>query len=150
MADQRLWGRYALIVLAMVGLIGCAATFTNHGYSPTDVELEEITVGIDTRNSVETTIGRPTSTGVLNDGGWYYVSSKVKYFAYRDPEVIDRQLVAITFNTRGTVTNIERFTLQDGKVVALTRRVTDSGIRKVSFIGQLLSNMGRINLGDDL
>jgi hypothetical protein len=64
--------------------------------------------------------------------------------------VIDRQLVAITFNTRGTVTNIERFTLQDGQVVALTRRVTDSGIRKVSFIGQLLNNIGRVNLGDDL
>ena len=33
---------------------------------------------------------------------------------------------------------------------ALTRRVTDSGIRKVSFIGQLLNNIGRVNLGDDL
>jgi len=142
--------RYGLAVVALFGLIGCAATFTNHGYAPTDDELENIIVGVDTRNSVEETIGRPSSTGVLKEGGWFYISSRVRYFAYKEAEVIDRQLVAVSFNKRGTVTNIERFTLEDGRVVALTRRVTDTGIKGVSFIGQMLGNIGRVNLSDQL
>jgi outer membrane protein assembly factor BamE (lipoprotein component of BamABCDE complex) len=144
------WVRRFLTMSLLVVLAGCAATFANHGYAPTDSELEEIVVGVDSRDSVEETIGRPSSTGVLRDGGWYYVSSRVKNFAYRRPEVIDRQLVAITFDKRGVVTNIERFTLENGRVIALNRRITKTGIKGVSFIQQMLGNIGRVNLEDAL
>ncbi len=41
----------------------------------------------------------------------------------------------------------ERFGLQDGEVIALNRRVTDSNIEGVSFIRQLLGNLGRVDAG---
>ncbi|NOX72690.1 MAG: outer membrane protein assembly factor BamE [Alphaproteobacteria bacterium] len=144
----RNWLRRSLTVSLLLVLAGCAATFANHGYAPTDTELEDIIVGVDSRNSVEETIGRPSSTGVLREGGWYYVSSRVKNFAYRRPEVIDRQLVAISFDKRGIVTNIERFTLENGRVITLNRRITKTGIKGVSFIQQMLGNVGRFNLED--
>jgi len=147
MLKTRLGWRPFLSAMAATALIGCAATFTNHGYAPTKAELENIVVGVDTRASVEQTIGRPASTGVLTEGGWYYVASRVKNFAYRAPAVVDRQLVAVSFNKRGTVTNIERFTLKDGNVVVLSRRVTKTGIKGVSFFQQLLRNIGHVNLG---
>lgn len=137
----------AAATLAVLLLAACAATLTNHGYAPTDAELENIIVGVDNRASVEETIGRPASTGVLTSGGWYYVSSKVRHFAYRSAEVIDRQLVAVSFDKRGIVTNIERFTLRDGRVVPLSRRVTKSNIKGVSFLSQLLKNVGKGGLG---
>lgn len=142
--------RRGLAVLALAGVIGCAPTFSNHGYAPTDAELEDVIVGVDSRASVEDSIGRPSSTGVLKDGGWYYTSSRIKHFAYREDEVIDRQLVAISFDRRGIVSNIERFTLDDGRVIALNRRVTETGIKGVSFLRQMLGNIGRINLEDTL
>jgi len=129
-------------------LAACAATYSNHGYTPTEQELEDVIVGVDSRDSVETSIGRPSSAGVLQSGGWYYVSSRVKHYAYRQDEVIDRQLVAISFNQRGIVTNVERFTLEDGRAVAINRRVTESGIRGVSFITQMLRNVGRASVSD--
>lgn len=144
------WLKRGLLVLALAGLAGCAATFANHGYAPSDAELENIIVGVDSRDSVEETIGRPSSTGVLRDGAWYYLSSRVKTLGMRAPEIVDRQLVAISFDKRGIVTNIERFTLKDGRVIALNRRVTETGIKGISFIRQALGNVGRVRLEDQL
>ncbi len=150
MSVFRLSVRQKLGWMAFTLLMGCAATFTNHGYAPTDSDLEEILVGVDTRDSVEETVGRPSSTGILKESGWYYLSNKMRHYAYRAPVAIDRQLVAITFDKRGVVKNIERFTLEDGQVVVLTRRVTKTGIKGVSFIRQMLGNIGRANLEDSL
>jgi hypothetical protein len=42
------------------------------------------------------------------------------------------------------VSNVERFGLEDGQVVALSRRVTETNIKGVSFIRQLMGNFGRL------
>ena len=46
-----------------------------------------------------------------------------------------REIVAITFDDSGVVRNIERFGLEDGNVVALSRRVTDSNVQGVGSVG---------------
>ncbi|MEM1078424.1 MAG: outer membrane protein assembly factor BamE [Pseudomonadota bacterium] len=137
----------AILVLS---LVGCSATYRNSGYVPTDDELAEIAVGIDDRSSVEETVGRPVSQGVIADQAWYFVGTRWEYFAYRAPQQIDRQVVAISFDDGGTVENIERFTLSDGEIIPLNRRVTDSNIEGISVIRQLLGNIGNIDAGSFL
>ncbi len=132
----------------LVGLSACTATYRNHGYVPDDVVLSDVIVGVDTRASVEETVGRPVATGVREDTAWYYVGSKWEYFAYRKPRPIERQIVAISFRPSGVVSNIERFSLEDGKVVTLSRRVTDSNIKNVTFLRQLLGSVGNFNPAD--
>lgn len=129
---------------------GCAAQYRNHGYVPSEDDLANVIVGVDTRDSVAETIGTPTSGGVLEDGGYYYVRSRVKTFGPFRPEEVERQLVAVTFDSSGTVSNIERFGLDDGRVVTLSRRVTDNGLNNVSFIRQLLGNIGNFDAGSIL
>ncbi len=128
-------------------LTACSAQFRNHGYAPTDAELAEVIVGVDTRASVEDLIGAPTTGGVLTDSAYYYVESRWRHFAFLAPAEIDRQLVAISFDADGVVTNIERFTLADGRVVTLSRRVTDSTVRNTTFLRQLLGNLGNFDAG---
>ncbi|MEM6479491.1 MAG: outer membrane protein assembly factor BamE [Pseudomonadota bacterium] len=130
---------------AALALSGCAATYRNHGYAPSDDDLAQIIVGVDTRASVEDTIGRPTTAGVLTQGAYYYLADRRRHFAFFEPEVIDRQLVAVSFDPVGVVSNIERFTLQDGRVVPLSRRVTDSSVQDASLLRQLMGNLGRFN-----
>ncbi|MDG1532543.1 MAG: outer membrane protein assembly factor BamE [Paracoccaceae bacterium] len=141
----------SVAVLASVFVLSaCAATYQNHGFVPSDDEMLDIIVGVDTKESVESAVGKPTSSGVLEDGAWYYVGSKFKHYAYKKPQEIDRQVLAISFGKSGRVSNIERFSLEDGRVVTLSRRVTDSNIKGVSFIRQLLGSFGRFNAGDFL
>ncbi len=138
------------MALTLVALGGCSAIYRNHGYVPTDSDLEQIVVGVDTRETVAEAIGRPTSFGMLQSGGWYYTQSRWRHFAYKAPKVIDRQIVAITYRKDGVVENIERFTLEDGRIIALSRRVTDSNIKGLSLLRQLMGNLGNLRATDVL
>ena len=142
--------RRGAIALMLVALAACQATFQRHGYVPSDAELEYVTVGKSTQESVASIIGRPSSSGVLTGSGWYYVGSRWKHFGPRAPQEIDRQVVAVTFDDQGVVENVERFGLENGQVVAISRRVTDSNIKGISLIGQLLGNLGNFRAGDIL
>ncbi len=141
------WGR--LVGLALAGLLavaiaGCSPVYRNHGYIPSDEELSLIEVGKDTRDTVAATLGRPSSQGLLNDVGWFYVQSRWKHYGALAPQEIDRQVVAITFTEDGVVQNVERFGLENGNVVVLSRRVTETSIRGVSFLKQIFGNIGRL------
>jgi len=134
----------ALMVAGVVFLASCAAVYQNHGYVPTDEELALIEVGRDNRETVEATLGRPSGQGLLNDVGWFYVQSRWKNFGAMQPKEVDRQVVSITFTEDGVVENVERFGLEKGQVVAISRRVTDSNIKGMGFLKQLLGNIGRL------
>lgn len=138
--------RGALAGGLLLAVAGCTSVYRNHGYVPTDLELAEVKVGQDTRETVAQSIGQPTSSGVLGQNAWYYVGSRFEQYAFRAPRPVSREIVAVSFAPSGTVENIERFTLRDGRVVALSRRVTDSNIKGVSFLRQLLGSIGQINL----
>ncbi len=141
----RLW---FCALFCMVSIAACTPIYRNHGYVPSDQELAAITVGKDTRESVATAIGRPSAQGLLNDVGWYYVQSRFKHYGGYAPQEIERQVVAVTFTEAGVVENIERFGLAEGRVVALSRRVTDSNIKGVGFLRQLMGSFGRLKSED--
>ena len=113
---------------------------------PREDELAQIEVGKDTRETVAEKIGRPSAEGLLNDQGWFYVQSRFKTVGPREPEEIERQVLAVTFSDRGTVENIARYGLEDGRVIEISRRVTETNVKGIGFIRQLLSNFGRIRL----
>lgn len=142
--------RLAVLAAVICATTACTAQFRNHGYIPPEDDLSQIVVGIDTRDTVADVVGTPSTAGVVNDSGYYYVRSRVRSYAYQRPKVIERQVLAISFDSVGVVTNIERFGLEDGQVVPLSRRVTRSNTADISFLRQLLSNLGNFNAGDFL
>ncbi|MGR3343280.1 MAG: outer membrane protein assembly factor BamE [Paracoccaceae bacterium] len=131
----------AMMIVALI-LASCTTQFRNHGYAPSDAELANIIVGADDRETVASLIGRPTAAGILDSSGWYYVESRFRHFAYLAPKEILRQVVAISFDERGRVANIERFGLEDGRIIALSRRVTKPSIDEKPFLRRLLGNLG--------
>ena len=139
--------RTALLAVCLIAVQGCAAQYRTHGYVPSDEELSSIVVGVDTKTTVEEVVGAPSTSGVLQDGAYYYVQSQVRHFAWQAPQVTERQVLAISFDSAGVVQNIERFGLEDGQVVPLSRRVTRSG-GDISFIRKLLGNIGRLSASE--
>ncbi|MCZ4351415.1 outer membrane protein assembly factor BamE [Roseovarius aestuarii] len=135
-------------VLGLALIMGCTATYRNHGYVPPEEDLQQLVVGVDNRASVDDVIGAPSSSGMLNGGDYYYVRSRVKHLGMKRPEVIERQVLAISFDSSDVVANIERFDLRDGNIVPLTRRVTDSSVAGKGFLKQMLGNLGNLNPAD--
>ncbi len=138
----------ALALAAPLALAACQATYRNHGYVPPDEDLAQIVVGQTTQGDLEGLIGKPTAQGLLAGSGWYYVGSRWQFYGPREPREIDRQVVAVSFNEAGTVTNVERFGIERGQIVVLSRRVTDSGVSSIGLIRQLMGNVGRVQAGD--
>jgi outer membrane protein assembly factor BamE (lipoprotein component of BamABCDE complex) len=134
--------RLSVGLVVVAGLVACAPTFDTTGYVPLEEDLAELTVGVDDRAAVEAAVGRPATQGVVSEDAWYFVGSRWEDYAYRETREIEREVLAISFNESGTIRNIERFTLADGEVIALNRRVTDSNIEGVSFLNQIFSNFG--------
>ncbi|SFI70230.1 outer membrane protein assembly factor BamE [Celeribacter neptunius] len=134
-----------LALILMFSLTACVAQFRNHGYVPSDDELAQVIVGVDSKDTVADVIGQPGTEGILDESGWYFVRSQFRHLGALEPKEVDRQVVAISFDSRGVVSNIERFGLEQGRVVVLSRRVTDSGIKGVTFLDQLFGNLGNIS-----
>lgn len=135
----------ATVFGAFIALSACAPQYSNHGYIPLQEDLDLIEVGKDTRESVAEKVGVPVSSGVLTNSGYYYVRMRKRSIGPLAPQEIERQVVAISFTENGTVSNVERFGLERGQVVPLSRRVTSSPVSDKSFIRQLLGNLGRFN-----
>ena len=92
--------------------------------------------------TVADAVGHPSASGVLADTGWYYVESTFTAYGIKERREMDREVVAITFDDEGVVRNIERFGLENGRVIAISRRVTDSNIKGVGLLRQLFGNVG--------
>ncbi len=148
MQGKRTGLKLLLLAITCVALAACTERFRSHGYVPSEDDLQQIVVGVDTRSSVEDLVGVPTTSGALTAGGYYYIESNVRHYAWKQPEMVDRQIVAISFDQADVVSNIERYGLQDGNVVPLSRRVTRSGGADISFIRKLFGNIGRFSAED--
>lgn len=134
--------------LVLLAALACTPIYRNHGYVPAEDELASVEVGTDTRETVAEKIGRPSAQGLLNDVGWFYVQSRFRHIGPREPQEIDRQVVAVTFTEAGVVENIGRYGLEDGRMIEISRRVTETNIRGIGFIRQLLGSIGRFRAGD--
>lgn len=137
-----------LVIVAILGLTACSPVHRNHGYVPPDEDLAQIVVGETTMDMVPQLIGRPSAQGLLTGSGWYYVGSRWRHFGPFEPKEVNREVVALSFDQQGVVRNIERFGLEQGRVVTLSRRVTDTGVTEISLIGQILGNLGNFQAGD--
>lgn len=135
--------------LALAGLClaaACTVQYRNHGYIPREEDLARIDIG-DSRQEVATLVGQPSATGLLEDDAWFYVRSRWRDYAWRTPEEISREVLVVSF--RGdSVANIESYGLRDGRVVALSRRVTDSQTAQIPILRQIFGNVGNFNPAD--
>ena len=126
---------------------GCTRMYRNHGYVPTDDELAMVVVGQTSQPELEGLIGRPGAQGLLTGSDWYYVGSRWERYGLNPPREIERHVVAISFDPAGTVTNVQRFGLEQGRIVVLSQRVTDTGVSSASVLRQLFARIGRFNPG---
>ena len=141
--------RAVLLSAAVTGMVAaCAPVIRSHGYAPLDEEIAEIRVGQDTRGSVQRKIGRPGSTGIFTDEGWYYVATQIEHYTYHEPKVIDRRVVAVVFDQTDVVAAVNEYGLEDGRIVDLETKTTPTYGRQLTVLEQAFGNIGV--LGDEL
>jgi len=144
--------RHATGLLFAAGLVlslsACAAQQETRGYVPDEDRIAEVVKGVHDRNSVERLLGSPSAVSTFENSTWYYITRKTEKVAFFDEEVTDQQVVAVVFDDAGIVSDIRRYTLEDGQEVALVDRETPTRGRELTILEQLLGNLGRFSPRD--
>ncbi|HIJ61776.1 MAG TPA: outer membrane protein assembly factor BamE [Rhodospirillaceae bacterium] len=135
-----------LLLLSVLG--GCAPTIDLRGNQPLPDNLAQIQPGKVTKSDVVALIGTPASTSTFGDERWYYISSKVKTFAFFKPEEIERHVVEISFDRSGMVSSMRNLGLEDGKAISMTPGETPTAGKDLTFLEQLIGNVGKFNKPD--
>ena len=93
---------------AAVLLAGCAGTRERKGFIMDQELATAVQVGVDNKDSVAKTLGRPTFTGQFNDNEWYYVGRQTSTLAFRLPRVNEQTVLRVRFDAAGNVQSIDR------------------------------------------
>jgi outer membrane protein assembly factor BamE (lipoprotein component of BamABCDE complex) len=129
-------------VAVALALQACTPIVRNHGYIPRQSELATLALGSDSRDDVIAKLGRPGLTGLLDDQSIYYVQSRFQQVALLAPEETDREVLALTFTPDGRLGNVERFGLEQGRIVQLNPARTAEVFADRGVISRIFGNVG--------
>ena len=126
-------------------LAGCAGTREHRGHVLDQELASAIQVGVDNKDSVARTLGRPTFVGQFDPNDWYYVGRDTATLAFRLPKVTDQTVLHVRFDQAGNVASVQQ---TDETLVASIDPSSDRTPtlgRKRGFFEELFGNIGTIS-----
>jgi outer membrane protein assembly factor BamE (lipoprotein component of BamABCDE complex) len=132
-------------ILTGAVLVAACAGIQDHRGAVIDPELSSaVQVGVDNKDSVTKTLGRPSFVAEFNPNDWYYVSRDTKTIAFRDPKVLDQTVLHVRFDAAGNVAAIDRSGKELIASINPANAKTPTLGRKRSFFDELFGNIGTI------
>ena len=141
----RLSPRVVLIAAALGASFvsaGCASIRDHQGYLADDQLVAAIQPGVDNRDSVERTLGRPTIVGQFDQRDWYYVSRQTRQLAFQHPSPFDSQILHVRFDEAGNVERVERTGMELVANIDPSNDETPTLGRSRSFFEEIFGNIG--------
>ena len=136
-----------LAALGTVLLSGCIGIKEHKGYVLDKELASAIQVGVDNKESVARTLGRPSFTGQFDANDWYYISRDTKIIAFRSQVVRDQDVLHVRFDAAGNVASVNT---TDESRIAKINPVDDKTPtlgRRRSFFDEIFGNIGVLNQG---
>lgn len=138
---------FAIALGAVVLVAGCSSVVSVHGIQVDPDDLAAVSPGRSDKADVESKLGTPSTVGTFNDDVWYYMSERRARRAFFDPKILERKIIAITFDGQNLVEDVYTYTELDGQAVKIVSRVTPTAGNELTFLQQLLGNLGRFGGG---
>jgi outer membrane protein assembly factor BamE (lipoprotein component of BamABCDE complex) len=115
----------------------------NQGYVADPGAVDLVPVG-SSREQVLLALGTPSTTATFDNEVFYYISQQRKRgAAFMKAKLVGQSVLAIYFGPDGTVSQVANYGLKDGKVFDFVKRVTPTGGKDVTFIGQILGGLSK-------
>ena len=137
--------KLAAMVVGATLLGACAGIREHRGYVVDEQLSQSVQVGVDNKESVAKTLGRPTFIGQFDANDWYYLSRDTTQFAFRNPRVTDQKLLHVRFDAAGNVIAVDRTGEERIAAVDPSGDKTATLGRKRSFFEELFGNIGTIS-----
>ncbi|HEX8623097.1 MAG TPA: outer membrane protein assembly factor BamE [Allosphingosinicella sp.] len=134
----------ALLVAVAAGLAGCSKTQDIQGYLVDETLVAAVQPGVDNKESVQNTLGRPTFTGTFDQNDWYYVARRTKNYAFVHPKVNQQTVLHVRFDQAGNVASVERKGLEQVVSIDPMNDKTPTLGRDKSIWDELFGNIGAV------
>jgi outer membrane protein assembly factor BamE (lipoprotein component of BamABCDE complex) len=141
------WVRIGTVLGAALLVTGCVQIRGQRGYLADEVLLQSVQAGIDNRQSVERTLGRPSFVGQFGEPVWYYVSSSTSQQPFRKPRINGHSVLAVHFDAADNVVEVERSGLELVARIDPENDETPTLGRERSFFEDLFGNIGQVGAG---
>lgn len=132
------------IFIILVFVSACTAMETTRGNFVYVEDVALIKPLESNQSDVLKIFGTPTTKAVFDDNTWYYVGLKTEKESFFDEKVVDRQVYKIVFDDAGIVQSITQEET-DAMDIPIASRVTPTSGNEVTFIQQVLGNIGKFN-----
>jgi outer membrane protein assembly factor BamE (lipoprotein component of BamABCDE complex) len=129
---------------ALVLTGGCTRVRAQQGYIADESLIGTIKPGVDNRDSVQRTLGRPTFAGQFESGDWYYVSRQTRQIAFVNPRPTKQMVLRIRFDARGNVAAVDRTGLEKIASISPLGTKTPTLGKDRSFFEELFGNIGQV------
>ncbi|WP_293987135.1 outer membrane protein assembly factor BamE [Sphingomonas sp.] len=123
---------------------GCAPLRSHQGYIIDADLVNSVQPGVDNRNSVLQTLGKPSFASQFNTGDWYYIARDSRNLAYLKPKAKSQITLKISFTQTGVVQDITRTGVERVASINPYGKTTPTLGRKRSFFEELFGNIGTV------
>ena len=128
-------------------LAGCAGVRDHKGYILDKQLIAAIQPGVDNKDSVSRTLGRPTFASEFDPNEWYYVSRDTRAFAFRNPRPVDQTLLRVRFDHAGNVVQVEQSGREKVASISPMDAKTPTLGRKRGFFEEMFGGIGMVGAG---
>lgn len=139
----------AFAVLSAAGMAlpaGCSPTLDNNGNIPLVEVVDKVKPGKQNREQVASMLGSPSTRATFQQNQiWYYIGKRTESLAFFRPTVIEHKVVEIRFDGAGIVKEVKLHDAKAAKKIELVERTTPTKGNELTFMEQLIGNLGRFN-----
>jgi outer membrane protein assembly factor BamE (lipoprotein component of BamABCDE complex) len=134
----------ALLIAAALASAGCSRIKASQGYLIDETLFTSILPGVDNRESVSRTLGRPTFAAQFDSGAWYYVSRLTGQYAFVAPKTLQQQILIVSFDEAGNVAKVERRGMEKIARINPVDDKTPTLGREEGLFSELFGNIGAV------
>jgi outer membrane protein assembly factor BamE (lipoprotein component of BamABCDE complex) len=137
------------LLLGLAALGACSPLPSHQGYIVDADLVNSVQPGVDNRESVLQTLGRPSfasqfSADQKGGGDWYYIARESRAYGFQTPRPKSQLTLQISFDANGTVTAIRRGSAEQIASVTPSGKTTPTLGRERSFFSELFGNIGTV------
>ncbi|MBC7506690.1 MAG: outer membrane protein assembly factor BamE [Sandarakinorhabdus sp.] len=135
------------LVLVTLAASGCTRIRQNQGYLVDETLLTSIQPGVDNRDSVTKTLGRPTFSSQFDSKEWYYITRITGQYAFAQPKVLSQSILVVSFDAAGNVEKVERRGMEQVAKINPSGDKTPTLGRDTGLLQELFGNIGQVGAG---
>ena len=135
------------LTAAMVVTSGCTRLRAHQGYVGDATLLASVQPGVDNKESVQASLGRPTFVGQFDQNDWYYYARDTKQLAFAQPKATSQIVLKVRFDPAGNVVSSAQSGIESIASISPNGDKTPTLGRNTSFFEEIFGNIGAVGAG---